>query len=89
MSMAPDFTRGLSQAEARERLLRDGPNEPSSTGRRNIGSAGPTIAKLAEQQKFDFIVPGTHGHGSVAGLVIGSVAMAVVSLCGTPVLLVR
>ena len=54
-----------------------------------IGSAGPTIAKFAEQQKFDLVVLGTHGHGAVAGLVMGSVATKVVSLCSTPVLLIR
>jgi nucleotide-binding universal stress UspA family protein len=54
-----------------------------------IGSAGPTIAKFAEQQKFDLVILGTHGHGAVAGLVMGSVATKVVSLCSTPVLLVR
>jgi nucleotide-binding universal stress UspA family protein len=54
-----------------------------------IGSAGPTIAKFAAQQKFDLVVLGTHGHGPVAGLVMGSVATKVVSLCSTPVLLIR
>jgi nucleotide-binding universal stress UspA family protein len=53
-----------------------------------IGSPGPTIAKFAEQNRFDLIVLGTHGHGAVGGLVMGSVATKVVSLCTTPVLLV-
>ncbi len=54
-----------------------------------IGPAGPTIAKFAEQQKFDLVILGTHGHGAVAGLVMGSVATKVVSLCSAPVLLIR
>lgn len=54
-----------------------------------IGSAGPTIAKFAEQQKFDLVILGTHGHGAVVGLVMGSVATKVVALCSTPVLLIR
>lgn len=54
-----------------------------------IGSACPTIAKFAEQQKFDLVVLGTHGHGAVAGLVMGSVATKVVALSSTPVLLIR
>ncbi|MCW5657758.1 MAG: universal stress protein [Burkholderiaceae bacterium] len=54
-----------------------------------IGPAGSTIAKLAEQQRFDLIILGSHGHGAVAGVVMGSVATKVVSLCDTPVLLVR
>lgn len=54
-----------------------------------IGPAGPTIARHAGQQSFDLIMLGTHGRGAVAGLVMGSVATQVVSLCRTPVLLVR
>jgi nucleotide-binding universal stress UspA family protein len=54
-----------------------------------IGPAGVRIAQLAERGKFDLIVLGTHGHGAFAGLVMGSVATKIVSLCKTPVLLVR
>ena len=54
-----------------------------------IGSAGSTIPKFADRQEFDLIILGTHGHGAVAGLVMGSVATRVISLCSTPVLLVR
>jgi len=61
----------------------------SATFVHRVGSAGATIAKFAEQQKFDLVILGTHGHGAVAGLVMGSVATKVVSLCSTPVLLIR
>ena len=54
-----------------------------------IGAPGANIAKFAEQKKFELIVLGTHGHGAVGGLVMGSVATKVLSLCATPVLLVR
>jgi nucleotide-binding universal stress UspA family protein len=54
-----------------------------------IGLAGPTIAKLAEQKKFDLVMLGTHGRGAFAGLVLGSVATKVLALCRTPVLLIR
>jgi len=54
-----------------------------------VGPAGSTIARFAEQHEVDLIILGTHGHGAVAGLVMGSVATKVVSLCRTPVLLVR
>lgn len=53
-----------------------------------IGPAGPTIAKVAREQQFDLIVLGTHGHGAVAGLVMGSVATKVLALGSTPMLLV-
>ena len=32
---------------------------------------------------------GSHGHGTLANLVLGSVATKVMALCSTPVLLVR
>ncbi len=54
-----------------------------------IGPPGPSIAKFAERNRYELIVLGTHGHGAVAGLVMGSVATKVLSLCTTPVLLVR
>ncbi|MGA0610766.1 universal stress protein [Caldimonas sp. KR1-144] len=54
-----------------------------------VGPPGPTIAAFASQQGFDLLVMGTHGHGAVAGLVLGSVATKVMSLCDTPMLLIR
>ncbi|CAG1017478.1 Universal stress protein [Burkholderiaceae bacterium] len=54
-----------------------------------IGPAGTHIAKIAERSKHDLIILGTHGHGAVGGLVMGSVTTRVVSLVRTPVLLVR
>ncbi|NCT96129.1 MAG: universal stress protein [Comamonadaceae bacterium] len=54
-----------------------------------VGSPGSTIAKFASERRFDLVMMGTHGHGAMAGLVMGSVATKVMSLCRTPVLLVR
>lgn len=54
-----------------------------------IGPAGSTIAKFATRQSFDLIVMGTHGRGPVTGLVMGSVTTKVLSLCSTPLLLIR
>lgn len=54
-----------------------------------IGSAGETIAKVAESGKFDLVVMGSHGHGALGNLVMGSVATQVLAHCGVPVLLVR
>jgi nucleotide-binding universal stress UspA family protein len=54
-----------------------------------IGPAAANIAKLAERGRFDLLLMGSHGHGAAAGLVMGSVATKVLSLCATPVLLVR
>jgi nucleotide-binding universal stress UspA family protein len=54
-----------------------------------IGPAAAKIAKLAEQGRFDLLLMGSPGRGAAAGLVMGSVAIKVLSLCATPVLLVR
>ena len=54
-----------------------------------VGPAGETIAKVAESGKYDLIVMGTHGHGSLGKLVMGSVSTQVLAKCDVPVLLVR
>ena len=54
-----------------------------------VGPAGETIAKVAESGKYDLIVMGTHGHGSLGKLVLGSVSTQVLANCQVPVLLVR
>ena len=54
-----------------------------------IGHAAESIAKLAEEGKFDLLVMGSHGHGELANLVLGSVATKVLAKCSKPVLLVR
>lgn len=53
------------------------------------GMAGEEIAAAAVQGGFDLIVMGSHGHGAVANLVMGSVATKVLAACKLPVLLVR
>lgn len=54
-----------------------------------VGPAGETIAKTAESGKYDLVVMGTHGHGSLGKLVMGSVSTQVLANCTVPVLLVR
>ena len=54
-----------------------------------IGHAGETIAQFAESGKFDMIIMGSHGHGTLVNLVMGSAATEVVAHCKVPVLLVR
>lgn len=67
-------------------LLRHGMDAKSSW---KVGQAGLLIAQLAEDGKFDLVVMGSHGHGSWANLVMGSVATQVLAHCKVPVLLVR
>jgi nucleotide-binding universal stress UspA family protein len=54
-----------------------------------VGSAGDTIAAFASEGGFDMIIMGSHGHGSIARLVMGSVTTQVLAQCGVPVLLIR
>lgn len=54
-----------------------------------IGPAGDMVATLAEKGKYDLLIMGSHGHGSLSNLVMGSVATKVLAGCTTPVLLIR
>ena len=54
-----------------------------------VGPAGATIAKFADSGKFDLVVMGSHGHGALGNLVMGSVATQVLANCQVPLLLVR
>ena len=57
-----------------------------------VGRSGPpadAVVALAGKGDFDLIVMGSHGHGSLANLVLGSVANKVLASTKVPVLLVR
>jgi len=54
-----------------------------------VGHAADTIATMADKGRFDLLMMGSHGHGTLANLVMGSVATKVLANCSTPVLLVR
>lgn len=59
------------------------------TGAWTHGSLGETIARYAEDGGYDLILMGSHGHGALGRLVMGSVASRVLAHCQVPVLLVR
>jgi len=54
-----------------------------------VGHAGEIISKTADSGKFDLVVMGSHGHGTLGNLVMGSVATQVLANCKVPLLLVR
>jgi len=54
-----------------------------------VGPAAQTIASLADKGKFDLLMMGSHGHGLLGSLVLGSVTTRVMAQCGVPVLIVR
>ncbi len=67
-------------------LLRHGIDAKTLT---KVGHAGETISKTADSGKFDLLVMGSHGHGTLGNLVMGSVATQVLANSKVPVLLVR
>lgn len=54
-----------------------------------VGPAAEKIAQLADKGRFDLVIIGSHGHGTLANLVLGSVTTKVLASCGVPVLVVR
>ncbi|MBL8349862.1 MAG: universal stress protein [Burkholderiaceae bacterium] len=54
-----------------------------------VGHAADTISTLATKGKFDLIMLGSHGHGLLGNVVLGSVTTKVMANCDTPVLVIR
>lgn len=54
-----------------------------------VGPAADVIGAAANKGKFDLLLMGSHGHGTLGNLVLGSVATKVMSQTDVPVLLVR
>lgn len=71
---------------ARERLDKAGVQYTSHIG---TGAPAEVIVEYAKRLHCDQICIGTRGRGSVAGLLLGSVATKVIHLAPCPVLLVR
>jgi nucleotide-binding universal stress UspA family protein len=73
-------------APATQFLLRHG---MQASGSWKIGHAGEQIVKACADDPFDLLVMGSHGHGALANMVMGSVATQVLAHSSVPVLLVR
>ena len=54
-----------------------------------VGPAAETIAAVASKGKFDLLMMGSHGHGLLVNLVLGSVTTRVLARCQTPLLIIR
>jgi nucleotide-binding universal stress UspA family protein len=54
-----------------------------------VGHAGDVIAQMAESGGYELVMMGSHGHGALGKLVLGSIATRVMAQCRVPVLLVR
>jgi len=56
---------------------------------RKVGPAADTIAATADEGRFNLVIMGTHGHGALGSLVMGSTTTKVIAHSRVPVLLVR
>jgi len=54
-----------------------------------VGEMAATIVDFTRQLGCDLVVMGTHGRGSLAGAMLGSVAAKVIHLSSVPVMLVK
>ncbi|MEK8027461.1 MAG: hypothetical protein RLY78_3669 [Pseudomonadota bacterium] len=53
------------------------------------GAASDVIAAVAAKGEFDLVMMGSHGHGLLGTLVLGSTTTKVMAHCKTPVLIIR
>ncbi|MGY0632868.1 universal stress protein [Luteimonas sp. A478] len=82
------------QEETLESMLKDARRSLSRaklelTERAEIGEIAETILKVAEKDRVDLIVLGSHGRGAVKGILLGSVSSKVIAQTGIPVTIVR
>jgi len=54
-----------------------------------VGDPADQITELARKGGFDLLMMGSHGHGALARLVLGSVASRVLATSEVPLLIVR
>lgn len=54
-----------------------------------VGHAADEIGKLADKGDYDLLIMGSHGHGSLTSLVMGSVVNKVLAKTSRPLLIVR
>ncbi len=54
-----------------------------------VGNAAEEILKAAGKDKVDLIMMGSRGHGSIASMILGSVAQKVLTHAEVPVMVVR
>ncbi|MGQ0578563.1 MAG: universal stress protein [Betaproteobacteria bacterium] len=81
------YSQGSKALTAAEKLLKKA--EIAFTAHRAVGPVAETIVTKAKELGADGILMGTHGHGRVAGMLLGSVSNKVLHLSPVPVTLVR
>ena len=69
-----------------ERVLRKAGLAFESTW--HVGEVAPTVAEYADRHAVDLVVIGSHGHGALMSLALGSVASKLVASVKVPLLVV-
>lgn len=54
-----------------------------------VGDAAEQISAHAQKGKFTLLVMGSHGHGALATMALGSTVSKVLARCSTPMLILR
>ena len=74
-----------------EKVLEQMPHCPLSENRTIVTAGNPVdiIVKTAQDNNFDLIIMGTHGHGEFEEMILGSTASGVIHKSKVPVLVVR
>jgi nucleotide-binding universal stress UspA family protein len=54
-----------------------------------VGHPGDVISHFATEGGYDLLMMGSHGHGALGKLIMGSVATKVLSACQVPLLILR
>ena len=72
-------------------ILKEIPHCPLSKNRTIVTAGNPVdeIVRTAEENNFDLIIMGTHGHGQFAEMMLGSTATGVILKSKVPVLIAR
>ena len=81
------YEQGSKGLESAQKLLKEAGLE--FTAHRAVGPVAQTIVAKAKELAVDGIMMGTHGHGRLAGMLLGSVSNRVLHLSPVPVTLVR
>ena len=55
----------------------------------SVGEVAHEIRDFVTKNKIDLVVIGSHGHGALANVALGSVATKLVAMLHTPILIVR